>query len=117
MLSPMDGSATIHTLRAPAIVVFTRRGELGQLVASYRPQSAIIYAFTNMSTTRRKLWLSRAVVPFKMDFSSDPERTIVAAFERLRSRSRVLPGDPIVVVSDVRAGHESVTSIQVRVFE
>ena len=105
------------SLRAPAIVVFTRRGELGQLVASYRPQSAIIYAFTNMSTTRRKLWLSRAVVPFKMDFSSDPERTIVAAFERLRSRSRVLPGDPIVVVSDVRAGQESVTSIQVRVFE
>jgi pyruvate kinase len=105
------------SLGASAIVVFTRRGELGQLVASYRPQTAIIYAFTNMSTTRRKLWLSRAVVPFKMDFSSDPERTIVAAFERLRSRSRVLPGDPIVVVSDVRAGNESVTSIQVRVFD
>lgn len=104
-------------LGAPAIVVFTRRGELGQLVAANRPRSAIIYAFTNMSTTRRKLWLSRAVVPFKMDFSSDPERTIVAAFERLRSRNRVCAGDPIVVVSDVRAGHETVSSIQVRVFE
>lgn len=105
------------SLNAPAIVVFTRRGELGQLVASFRPQSAIIYAFTNMSTTRRKMWLSRSVVPFKMDFSSDPERTIVAAFERLRSRDRVRPGDPIVVVSDVKAGHETVSAIQVRVFE
>lgn len=104
-------------LNAPAIVVFTRRGELGQLVASFRPRNAIIYAFTNMSTTRRKMWLSRSVVPFKMDFSSDPERTIVAAFERLRRRNRVTPGDPIVVVSDVRAGHETVSSIQVRVFE
>ncbi|MDD9940413.1 MAG: pyruvate kinase [Myxococcales bacterium] len=105
------------SIESPAIVVFTRRGELGQLVASYRPRQAIIYAFTNMSTTRRKLWLSRSVVPFKMDFSSDPERTIVAAFERLRHRNRVLPGDRIVVVSDVRAGKETVSSIQVRVFE
>jgi len=104
------------SLNAPAIVVMTRRGMLGQLVASYRPQKSIIYAFTNMSTTRRKLWLTRSIVPFKMDFSSDPDKTIRAAFERLRQRNRVFPGDPIVVVSDVAAGGESVTSIQVRVF-
>jgi pyruvate kinase len=103
-------------LKSPAIVVITRRGLLGQLVASYRPRSAIIYAFTNMSTTRRKLWIYRSVVPFKMDFSNEPEKTIRAAFERLRQRNRVLPGDPIVVVSDVAAGGESVSSVQVRVF-
>ncbi len=101
---------------APAIVVMTRRGLLGQLVSSFRPDHAIIYAFTNMSTTRRKLWLSRSVVPFKMDFSSDPEKTIVAAFDRLRQRNRVLPGDKVVVISDVAAGHENVTAVQVRVF-
>jgi pyruvate kinase len=100
---------------APAIVVFTRRGILGQLVASFRPRRAIIYAFTNMSTTRRKLWLPRSIVPFKMDFSSDPEKTIRAALERLRTRSRVMAGDQIVVVSDVMAGDQRVTSIQVRV--
>jgi len=104
-------------INAPAIVVFTRRGELGQLVASFRPKQSIIYAFTNMSTTRRKLWLSRSVVPFKMDFSSEPERTIVAAFERLKHRNRVLPGDPIVVVTDVKTAQESVSSVQVRVFQ
>ncbi|MBW2717477.1 MAG: pyruvate kinase, partial [Deltaproteobacteria bacterium] len=37
------------SLGARAIVVMTRRGYFGQLVASYRPRSAIIYAFTNMS--------------------------------------------------------------------
>ncbi len=104
------------SLNSPAIVVMTRRGMLGQMVASYRPKKAIIYAFTNMSTTRRKLWLTRSVVPFKMDFSSDPEKTIRAAFERLRQRNRVLPGDPIVVVTDVAAGGENVSSIQIRVF-
>lgn len=102
------------SLGAPAIVVITRRGLLGQLVASYRPARAIIYAFTNMSTTRRKLWMFRSVVPFLVDFSKDPEKTVRTAFERLRKRSRVLPGDPVVVVSDVAAGAGMVTTIQVR---
>jgi pyruvate kinase len=105
------------SLDARAIVVMTRRGLLGQLVSSYRPKRAIIYAFTNMSTTRRKLWLSRSIVPFKMDFSSDPEKTLVAAFDRLRVRNRLLPGDAVVVVSDVAAGQQNVTAVQVRVFE
>ncbi|MCA9580016.1 MAG: pyruvate kinase, partial [Myxococcales bacterium] len=51
-------------LKAPAIVVITRRGVLAHQVASYRPAHSIIYAFTNMSSTRRKLWLVRSVVPF-----------------------------------------------------
>ena len=101
---------------APAIVVFTRRGDLGRSVANFHPRKAIIYAFTNMSTTRRKLWLSRSVVPFKMDFSKDPGKTVDSAFERLRKHNRVLPGDPVVVVSDVNTGTEAVMAIQVRVF-
>ncbi len=102
------------SLGAPAILVITRRGLLGQLVGSYRPERAIIYAFTNMSTARRKLWLLRSVVPFITDFSRDPEKTVQTAFERLRRNNRVLPGDPVVVVSDVAAGAGTVTTIQVR---
>jgi pyruvate kinase len=103
-------------LNSPAIVVITRRGSLAQLVASYRPQKAIIYACTNMSTARRKLWLYRSIVPLKLDFSSDPEKTIHAAFDRLRQRNRVHEGDPIVVVSDVAGASESISSVQVRTF-
>jgi pyruvate kinase len=106
------------SLGAKAIVVMTRRGQFGQLVASYRPQRAIIYAFTNMSTTRRKLLLNRAVVPFRMNLSSDPEKTIVNALTKLRERERIAPGEPVVVVSDVAtATGDLVTSIQVRVCE
>jgi pyruvate kinase len=105
------------SLNSPAIVVITRRGLLGQLVASYRPQKAIIYAFTNMSTTRRKLWLHRSVVPLKMDFSSDPEKTIRMAFDKLRQRNRLVPGDAVVVVSDVPAGDRTISSVQVRIFD
>jgi pyruvate kinase len=100
-----------------AIIVVTRRGLFGQLVASYRPERAIIYAFTNMSTTRRKLLLTRGVVPFRVNLSSDPEKTVRLALEKLRERAIARPGEPIVVVSDVAAGSEFVTSIQVRTLE
>jgi pyruvate kinase len=105
------------SIQAPAIVVITRRGAFAKLVASFRPKKAIIYAFTNMSSTRRKLWLVRSVVPFLMEFSKDPETTIRRAFQKLKERSRVLPGDPIVVLSDIEAGGEKVTSVQIRVFQ
>lgn len=104
------------SIHAPAILVITRRGIFARQVASFRPRNSIIYAFTNMSSTRRKLWMIRAVVPFLMDFSSDPEKTIQSALEKLRQRNRVQPGDPVVIVSDVAAGNERVTSIQVRAF-
>jgi pyruvate kinase len=106
------------SLDARAIVVMTRRGYFGQLVASYRPQRAIIYAFTNMSTTRRKLWLNRGIVPIRMNLSSDPEKTIVNALGKLRERGIIEAGEPVVVVSDVAtAAGDLVTSIQVRVSE
>ena len=103
------------TLGAPAIVVMTRRGLLAQLVASYRPERAVIYAFTNMSSIRRKLWLLRSVVPFVIDFSeSDPEKTIRTAFARMKRNNRLHAGDSVVVVSDTAAGDERIPSIQVR---
>ena len=46
----------------------------------------------------------------------DPEKTVQAAMVRLRERNRLLPGDPVVVVSDIDAGEERVTTIQVRKF-
>jgi pyruvate kinase len=104
------------SLSAPAIVVVTRRGLLGQLVASYRPRSAIIYAFTNMSSIRRKLWLSRSVVPFVIDFSQNPEKTIQTALDKLAQRNRVVPGDAVVVITDVTGTNASIPSIQVREF-
>jgi pyruvate kinase len=103
-------------LESRAIVVITRRGRLAQLVARYRPKSAIIYAFTNMSSARRKLWLVRSVVPMITKLSRDPEKTVQNALDRLKARNRLLPGDPIVIVSDVMAGMKKITSIQVRHF-
>ena len=103
-------------LQSRALVVITRRGRLAHLVARYRPRSAIIYAFTNMSSIRRKLWLLRSVVPMMTRLSRDPEKTVQNAILRLHIRNRLLPGDPIVIVSDVLAGAQKFSSIQVRHF-
>jgi pyruvate kinase len=106
------------SMGARAIICITRRGWLAQSVASYRPQTAIIYAFTNMSSVRRKLWLLRSTVPFVIDLSeSNPESTVQAALSKLRQRQRLLPGDQIVVLSHVKAGADTITSIQARTFE
>lgn len=102
------------SIEASAILVVTRRGIFARQVASFRPSRSIIYAFTNMSSTRRKLWMVRSVVPFLMDFSKDPEKTIQNAFRKLKERNRVHPGDKVVVVSDIVAGEDRVSSIQIR---
>ena len=76
----------------------------------------MIYAFTNMSTTRRKLLLVRGIEPFRMNLSNDPDKTIAAAMTKLRERSLVLPGEPVVVVSDIKIHTgDLITTIQVRV--
>jgi pyruvate kinase len=103
------------SMDAAGIIVVTRRGLFGQLVSSYRPARTPIYAFTNMSTSRRKLGLLRGVVPFRMRLSNDPQKTIDLALSRIREQVDVAPGAKFVVVSDVRTtSGELVTSIQVR---
>jgi pyruvate kinase len=69
-----------------------------------------------MSSVRRKLWLSRSIVPFVIDFSKNPEKTIQTALEKLAQRNRVLAGDAIVVITDVTSANVSIPSIQVREF-
>jgi pyruvate kinase len=103
------------SIDAKAIVVITRRGVFGQLVASYRPARSSIFAFTNMTTVRRKLALNRGVVPFRIEFSQDPEKTIQVALKKLKAGGDATSGDRLVVVSDVPTANGTVTSIQVRV--
>ncbi|MBL8035555.1 MAG: pyruvate kinase [Leptospiraceae bacterium] len=101
-------------LKAEAIVVFTRRGLTADFVTAYRPRYATVFAFTNMSTVRRKLLLNRACYPYRIDFSSDPERTIKTAFALLQKKKLLPAGARVVIVSDIIAGTERVESIQVR---
>jgi pyruvate kinase len=100
-------------VKAKGIVVITRRGLMADLVANCRPFSTNIYAFTNMSQPRRTMMLNRGVFSFRIDFSSDPEKTLQTAFRILKEREQFQVGDKVVIISDVLA-QQRVDSIQIR---
>ncbi len=105
------------SLGSRAIVVITMRGLLGHLVSSFRPRGAIIYAFTSTEVVRRRLWLSRSIVPFTIDVSGEPDETVVDALERLKAHDRLESGEPVVIVANVATRHGFVNAIQVRTME
>jgi pyruvate kinase len=100
-------------VKAKGIVVITRRGLMADLVANCRPFYTNIYAFTNMSQPRRTMMLNRGVFSFRIDFSSDPEKTLQTAFRILKDREPFQVGDKVVIISDVLA-QQRVDSIQIR---
>lgn len=102
-----------NNIHADAIIVFTRRGLMASMISHYRPIPQI-YAFTNMPSVRRRLNLYWGISPFRIEFSSDPEKTIQRAIEVLKSRNLLKKENKIVVVSDILAGKEMVETIQIR---
>jgi pyruvate kinase len=62
----------------------------------------------------RQLRLLRAVEPFLLSLSSDPNETIEKAINLLRHLDRVVPGDKIVIATDIIAQDRLVDSVQLR---
>jgi len=102
-----------ESIRAHAIIVPTRRGLMANLVTNCHPQHSVICAFTNDSRTRRQLVLNRNVLSYRINFSSDPEKTLATAAQILLTRKEFAPGDKVVVISDALSG-SGVESIQIR---
>ena len=102
-----------ESLNAKGIVVITRRGFMADYVTNCHPQKVRIYAFTNVSQTRRRLVLNRNLTPYRTAFSQDPEKTLQIAFDVLKQRAGLKPQDKVVVISDVLAG-SGIEAIQIR---
>lgn len=109
-----SASNLADSLQVPAIITITRRGITANNLASFHPRYPIIHAFTNMTSVRRKLWLTRGVIPYRVDFSQDPEKTIKLAIEALVKNGSLKAGEKVVILSDVIAGEDRVETIQVR---
>ena len=97
---------------AAGIVVITRRGITADSVANCSP-TVPIFAFTNLSQTRRRLMLNRATFAHRTAFSNDPEKTIQTALRVLREREMVKANERVVVISDVLA-EKTIDAIQLR---
>jgi pyruvate kinase len=57
------------------------------------------------------LW---GVYPVKINFADDPNTTIQIAERFLRENKLTMPGDQLVIISDVRSGEERIDSVQLR---
>lgn len=113
-----SAASLADSLKTHAVVVITRRGTTAINIASFHPEFPVIHAFTNMSSVRRKLWLNRGILPYRINFSSDPEKTIALAIETLKKNGIVEAGNQVVILSDIIAGVDGtdrVETIQVRV--
>jgi len=99
------------------LVVFTRNGALPYALAGLRAWNCPVYAFTDDPQVFRHLLLLWGVEPFLMEFPGQPEATIRDAFAYLLRRGWVLPGEWMVVVTNVLAGERTIDSIQMRPVE
>ena len=98
---------------AMGLVVITRSGLMADLVTNCAPLQVPIFAFTNLSHTRRRLALNRGVFAYRVSFNNNPEKTIQTALSVLQSREGLAAESRVVVISDVLSAG-SVDSIQVR---
>ena len=96
------------------ILVFTRSGALAYSLAGLRPRGIPIYAFTDVESIFRQLLLPWGVEPFLIEFSDDPETTILDALGDLSAKGWVEPGRWLVVITNVLAGGKIVDSLQLR---
>ncbi len=103
-----------NSLERSALVVFTRRGLVANVISSRRPLRAPIFAFTDNEAVCRRIVLNWGTYPMLMPFDADPDATLRRAAEQLRERGFVTPGDKLVIVSDLLCREDLYDSIQVR---
>ena len=96
------------------LVTFTRHGFMAQGLAMLRPAHSPIFAFTPSPEVFRQLRLLRSVEPFLMPLAAEPNDTIENALANLRRDGRIVPGDKIVIATDIVAQDRLVDSVQLR---
>jgi pyruvate kinase len=103
-----------NELPGSLLVTFTRKGFMAQGLAAMRPRQAVILAFTPSLEILRQLRMLRAVEPYQMAFSNDPDVTIENAIRHLKRAGRVTVGDKLIIATDILSQDRLVDSIQLR---
>lgn len=99
------------------IVVFTRSGFLAYVLGALRAKGVPIFAFTDIESTFRQLLLPWGVEPFLIEFSEDPEQTILDALDYLSRKHWVARGTWLVVITNALANDKIIDTMQLRQVE
>jgi pyruvate kinase len=103
-----------NSLRNSKLIVFTRHGTMARYVSNLRPQRAPIFAFTSGEEVYRQLAINWGTFSVRIDFAENPNETIESAEKFLRKNKLALPGDRLVIISDILAEGSRFDCVQLR---
>jgi pyruvate kinase len=104
-----------NELKAEAILVITRSGNMARYTAWLRPRHSQIYALCASEAAAQRLTLSWGVTPFVVPFDLiNPENTIEAALKSLFEQGRLHRGTTIVIIGSILVGEQVVDAVQMR---
>ena len=105
-----------NELRAEAVLVITRTGNMARYTAWLRPRYSRIFALCPREEVARGLSLSWDVTPFVIPFDLiNPENTIEAALKTLVSGGRLRENTTVVIIGSIMVGDQIVDAVQMRV--
>jgi pyruvate kinase len=96
------------------IIAFTRNGDVPRTLSSLRAAGCPIYAFGEEEHVHRKMSLLWGVSSFLVKFSLKAEDNITMALIRLRDEGLCVPGQVLVIVTNVILGPQVIDSVQLR---
>jgi pyruvate kinase len=105
-----------NELKAAAILVITRSGNMARYAAWLRPRHSQIYGLCARDEVANGLTLSWSVTPFVVPFDLiNPENTIEASLKMLIEQDRLHKGTTVVIIGSILVGEQIVDAIQMRV--
>jgi pyruvate kinase len=105
-------------LRAEAIIVFTRRGNMARWTSWLRPRHSPIFAVCESWPLADSLALNWGITPVIIPFDmANPENNIAAALTKLRDGGLIHRGHTAVIISAMSCGSQIVDAVQMRVVE
>ena len=96
---------------------YSHSGYLGNILAALRACGVPVFAFTDVDTVFRQLMLAWGVEPFLIEFSDDPEKTILAALDYLKRQGWTKTGTWQVVITNALANEKIIDTLQLRQIE
>jgi pyruvate kinase len=105
-----------NELKAAAILVITRSGNMARYAAWMRPHYSPIYALCPNHNAAGSLTLSWGVTPFVVPFDLiNPENTIETSLKILVEQGRLRKGTTVVIIGSILVGEQIVDAVQMRI--
>lgn len=112
-----SGVVMADELKAAALLVITRGGNMARYTSSLRPRHSRIFAVCPREEVARVLTLNWGVTPLVVPFDMiNPENTIESAVQAIMNEGRLQKGSTIVIIGSIMVNESSIVdAVQMRV--